>query len=117
MLCRSVVKALDHCILSDCEKYIVYSQVSDGRIYTSCAVEGEVKVFELRDNKFHCIFASESIHNTTGVAVTLRHIRSLGVKGDNIFYGDDGVNLKILSWKKGKSCGLPQGSFKILFKT
>ncbi|KAL4221254.1 hypothetical protein ACF0H5_019518 [Mactra antiquata] len=75
--------------------------VLNGRLYTSCSLESEIKVYELRDDKLHCIFASDSVHNISGHNVILRHVRSLGVKGENIFYGDDGVNLKILSWKQG----------------
>ncbi|XP_045162795.2 uncharacterized protein LOC123527419 isoform X3 [Mercenaria mercenaria] len=75
--------------------------VSDGRIYTSCAVDGEIKVFEVRDNKLHCIYASETLHNIAGDSLTMRHVRSLSVRGENIYYGDDGVNLKSLIWKKG----------------
>ncbi|XP_053379286.1 uncharacterized protein LOC123527419 isoform X2 [Mercenaria mercenaria] len=74
--------------------------VSDGRIYTSCAVDGEIKVFEVRDNKLHCIYASETLHNIAGDSLTMRHVRSLSVRGENIYYGDDGVNLKSLIWKK-----------------
>lgn len=75
--------------------------VSGGRLYTSCAVDGELKVFEVRDSKIHCIYASENIQNISRKPVSLRHIRSLAVKGDSLIFGDDGVNLKILAWKKG----------------
>ena len=77
-------------------------QVFESRIYTSCAVDGEIKVFEVRDSKLHCLFASEKLFNINGDAVIMRHVRSLGVSANHIFYGDDGVNLKILTWKKGK---------------
>ncbi|XP_060586643.1 uncharacterized protein LOC132742294 [Ruditapes philippinarum] len=43
----------------------------------------------------------------TGGAVIMRHVRALGVSTSHIFYGDDGVNLKILTWKKGLVKKLP----------
>ncbi|XP_060594537.1 uncharacterized WD repeat-containing protein alr2800-like, partial [Ruditapes philippinarum] len=81
--------------------------VFENRIYTSCAVDGEIKVFEVRDNKLHCLFASENLYNMTGGAVIMRHVRALGVSTSHIFYGDDGVNLKLLTWKKGLVKKLP----------
>ena len=77
-------------------------KIKDGKIFTSCATEGEIKVFEVREKQLFCIFASENVHLLDGKPTSLRHVRSLAVIGDNVCYGDDGVNLKILSWKKGK---------------
>lgn len=76
-------------------------QVSGKLVTTSCAVEGEIKVFEIRDLKLHCIFVSENVKDLSGHLLHMRHVRCLAVKGDNLFYGDDGVNLKVLAWKTG----------------
>ena len=49
------------------------------------------------------MYVSENVRSLTGQAVSLRGVKSLAVKGDNLFCGDDGVNIKVLDWKKGKS--------------
>ena len=38
--------------------------------------------------------------------VIWRHIRSLAVVNQNIYVGDEGLNLKVLNWKEGKLHGI-----------
>lgn len=80
----------------------VIFQVSGSYITTSSGVEGEIKVFEVRDRSLHCVYVSENVRDMSGHPLHLRHVRSLCVRGDNLYYGDDGVNVKILTWKQGK---------------
>ncbi|XP_052285925.1 WD repeat-containing protein 5 homolog isoform X3 [Dreissena polymorpha] len=75
--------------------------VSGKTICSSCGIVGEIKVFEVRDRKLHCVFVSENMKDAAGHAVPMRHVRSLLGSGDNLYYGDDGVNVKIMSWRQG----------------
>ncbi|XP_052212566.1 F-box/WD repeat-containing protein 7-like isoform X1 [Dreissena polymorpha] len=75
--------------------------VSGKTICSSCGIVGEIKVFEVRDRKLHCVFVSENMKDAAGHAVPMRQVRSLLGRGDNLYYGDDGVNVKIMSWRQG----------------
>ena len=70
------------------------------RIYTASA-DGEIKIHEIREHSLNCVYVSENVRSLTGHTVSLRGIKALVVKGDQLFCGDDGVNIKILDWKKG----------------
>ncbi|KAH3818046.1 hypothetical protein DPMN_119634 [Dreissena polymorpha] len=60
-----------------------------GTICSSCGIVGEIKVFEVRDRKLHCVFVSENMKDAAGHAVPMRQVRSLLGRGDNLYYGDD----------------------------
>ena len=48
------------------------------------------------------MFISENVRSLNGGPVSLRGVKALSVKGDSLFCGDDGVNIKALHWRKGK---------------
>ncbi|XP_052819412.1 uncharacterized protein LOC128245328 [Mya arenaria] len=75
--------------------------VTGNHIFTSSGVDSEIKGFEVRDRSLHCVYVSENTRDISGHTVTMRQVRALAVKGDNLVYGDDGVNVKILNWRKG----------------
>lgn len=83
----------------------IFLQVCGKLIFTSCADDGEIKLFERRDHSLHCIFVSENVRDTAGHTLHMRPVKSLSAKGDHLFYGDDGVNVKVLQWKKGNLNG------------
>ncbi|KAK3587313.1 hypothetical protein CHS0354_011297 [Potamilus streckersoni] len=72
-----------------------------GNTVATSTSSGEIKVHEIRDRSLICLFASENLQNTSGRLLTPRYIRSLAATKDYIFYGDDGINIKVLNWKKG----------------
>ncbi|KAL5014734.1 hypothetical protein ScPMuIL_009004 [Solemya velum] len=75
-------------------------RVCDQRIY-SASSDGVLKVFEIRDRDLACLFVSEDLHTKSRTPVTQRCIRSMAVSGDVVYFGDDGINIKALNWKKG----------------
>ena len=48
------------------------------------------------------MFVSENVRSLNGGPVSLRGVKALSVKGDSVFCGDDGVNIKALHWRKGE---------------
>ncbi|XP_061189590.1 uncharacterized protein LOC133197526 isoform X2 [Saccostrea echinata] len=75
-------------------------QVDDTYLY-SASVDGLIKVYEIRDKRFHCVFESGNIRSTDGSYLCCRGVRGIAVRSDVIYYGDDGTNIKALSWKSG----------------
>jgi len=51
--------------------------------------------------ELHCVFVSENVRDLSGHSLHMRPVRVLTGQGDKLFYGDDGVNIKVLTWKKG----------------
>lgn len=80
-------------------------QHDDQRIYTASA-DGEIKVHEIREQSLNCVYVSENVRSPTGSSVSLRGVKSLVVKDDRLFCGDDGVNIKVLDWRKGRELSL-----------
>ena len=78
-----------------------FLQHDEQRIYTATA-DGEIKIHEIRDQSLSCVYVSENVRSLTGGSVHLRGVKSVVVKGDRLFCGDDGVNIKVLDWKKGR---------------
>ncbi|XP_038074816.1 WD repeat-containing protein wdr-5.2-like [Patiria miniata] len=75
-------------------------QVSGTSVYTASS-DGIIKLWQLRDNSLHPTFVSENISSTSSShLLARRHVRSLAVHGETIYYGDDGLNVKALDWKK-----------------
>ncbi len=73
----------------------------------SGSTDGLINVYELRDAKLHLMFESENVKldksSCTGPGnLICRQIRSLILKNPNIYYGDEGMNIKALNWKKGE---------------
>lgn len=74
--------------------------VNDICLYAA-SVEGLIKVYEIRDKHFICVFESGNVRSTDGSYLCCRGIRGMAVRDDVIYYGDDGTNVKALSWKSG----------------
>ena len=77
-------------------------QVEGSCVY-SCSIDGVIKVFDLRDTKLYPVFVSENVklEGSPRAAVIWRQIKCLAVFNQNIYYGDEGMNLKVLNWKTG----------------
>ncbi|XP_033641814.1 mitochondrial division protein 1-like [Asterias rubens] len=76
-------------------------QTSKTNVYTSSS-DGIIKLWQLRDKSLHATFVSENISSKSSTHLLMRrHIRSLAVSGETIYYGDDGLNVKALDWKRG----------------
>ncbi|XP_013410936.1 pre-mRNA-splicing factor PRP46 [Lingula anatina] len=75
-------------------------RMDDDKIYSASA-DGFIKIFTIKDGKLSLLFESEDVKGVNGEDLLLRHIRSLSTSKDTIYYGDDGSNLKVLSWKQG----------------
>ena len=70
-------------------------------MYASCS-NGIIKVFDTRDGNLVCIFESENIQTKGGGRLTERCVRGFNARDNLIYYGDDGVNIKVLNWRTGK---------------
>ena len=73
----------------------------------SGSTDGIINVYELRDAKLHLMFESENIKLDTSSSaghgtLVCRQIRSLILQNPNVYYGDEGMNIKALDWKKGE---------------
>ena len=77
-------------------------QVEGSCVY-SCSIDGVIKVFDLRDTKLYPVFVSENVklEGSPRATVIWRQIKCLAVSDQNIYYGDEGMNLKVLNWKTG----------------
>ncbi|KAK3718432.1 hypothetical protein QZH41_014438 [Actinostola sp. cb2023] len=69
----------------------------NGRV-VSGSMAGVVKVWDIRDRSLQPIFDSEN----SDIPYKKRQIRSLATNGDNIYWGDDGANIKVLELASGK---------------
>ncbi|XP_041480023.1 pre-mRNA-splicing factor PRP46-like [Lytechinus variegatus] len=81
------------------EDHVTCIKVRGQRVVTASS-DGVIKLWELRDRSLHVIFESENIHSQSGTLVQ-RPIMSLGLSDTDIYYGDEGTNIKILDWKRG----------------
>lgn len=73
----------------------------NGTIF-SCSAEGVISVHKLQDDQIICLFVSENIRSENNGHLTQRYIRGFDVRDGLIYYGDDGTNIKVLDWRKGK---------------
>ncbi|XP_063965562.1 uncharacterized protein LOC129276772 [Lytechinus pictus] len=81
------------------EDHVTCIKVRGQQVVTASS-DGVIKLWELRDTSLHVIFESENIHSQSGTLVQ-RPIMSLGLSDTDIYYGDEGTNVKILDWKRG----------------
>ena len=72
-------------------------------IFTSSA-DGLINVYEIRDHSLCTVFVSENIKMSNGMQPACRPVLCLQPTNDAIFYGDDGLNIKVLDWKTGMCC-------------
>ena len=75
-------------------------QYSSDYVHVSFA-NGLIRVYQLRDVQLHLVFVSESAKMEGGEQLLCRHIRSLAMTPQAIYYGDDGLNVKVLKWREG----------------
>lgn len=75
-------------------------QVEDDCIYTSSS-DGVLKLHQWRNKKLFCLYKSENLRMADMRLVSQRNIRCLGVSNQTIYYGDGGINIKVVNWKKG----------------
>lgn len=75
-------------------------KIEDDHIYTSSS-EGVLKVHQWRKKKLVCLYKSEELRMADMRLISQRNIRHIGVFNQIIYYGDDGINIKAVNWKKG----------------
>ena len=75
-------------------------QVEGSYVFTSSAL-GVLQVFQLRDHALHLLYESDDAKLASGARALHRPIRCLAIANQKLYYGDDGMNLKVLDWKKG----------------
>lgn len=75
---------------------------ANGLQICSGSVDGIVKIWLLRDNSLTVIYTLDPSIDITNPRNSLRHLKSLCSKDGNIFMGDEGLNLKVLNWKRGQ---------------
>ncbi|XP_029643580.1 mitochondrial division protein 1 [Octopus sinensis] len=81
------------------EESVTGLQVCNNYIY-SCSSEGIIKVHQWQKKKLRCMYESSDLRLANFTPVCQRNIRSFFVVNDKIFYGDDGINIKVVDWKK-----------------
>ncbi|PIK59563.1 putative pre-mRNA-splicing factor PRP46-like, partial [Apostichopus japonicus] len=75
--------------------------VSEDKITTASA-DGMIKVWELRETKLHPIFVSENVKpELPRMKLISRKIHTVVEKENVIYYGDNGLNVKVLDWRRG----------------
>uniref|UniRef100_T1IJC2 Uncharacterized protein n=1 Tax=Strigamia maritima TaxID=126957 RepID=T1IJC2_STRMM len=75
-------------------------KILDKRVFASSS-EGFISVWELQEEELLLLFSSEKLLlNETPPAVP-RKIRSIELINGLIYYGDDGINVKMLNWENG----------------
>ena len=73
----------------------------DGSFVYSTAADGVVKVYQLRNLELHLIHSSDDVNIVAQSALVRRHIRSMATANQKVYFGDDGMNVKVLDWRKG----------------
>lgn len=68
------------------------------------SLDGFISVWALKGTELCRIYQSEDVFSETGGVIYLRPILSLAVSQTEplVFYGDEGANVKVLTWKTGK---------------
>ncbi|XP_006821974.1 uncharacterized protein LOC102802941 [Saccoglossus kowalevskii] len=74
-------------------------QLCSKNCIVSSSADGLLKVWQLRGYQLSLVFVSEDVSSSTSSIITLRKIHCLAAHQDVIFYGDNGVNVKVLQWK------------------
>jgi hypothetical protein len=75
----------------------------DGVCVITTSASGLIRVYELRnDESLHLIFESENVRLPSGTSFTFRPIHCATVSNHHIYYGDDGMNIKVLDWKNSQ---------------
>ena len=84
------------------KQYVLVTPQVDGNLVVTSSSDGMIKLWELRDKSLHTIYVSEKVTSQGSSKPTARReITSLAYK-NYIYYGDDGLNVKALNWKKGE---------------
>ena len=74
--------------------------MEDDLVYTACA-DGDLKVFKYQNGSLSPQYESENMRGPTGSLLTCRPILCLACHNNILYFGDDGLNVKALDWKKG----------------
>ena len=62
-------------------------------------------MWDVRDQSLRPIISSDNAANSAQVAVKPRRIRCLATTEDAVYWGDDGVNVKVLDVRSGQGGG------------
>ncbi|XP_071946237.1 uncharacterized protein [Antedon mediterranea] len=74
----------------------------DGSHAFTGAEEGIIKVWELREKSLVTLYSSENIELAPSRKLSVEPVKCLTSFNQKIYYGNDGQNIKVLSWKAGK---------------
>lgn len=83
---------------------LVIFQVENNYVYT-CSASGLLCVYELRGESLHLVYESENVRIESGAECIQRSIHSMAVSRQKLYYGDDGMNVKVLDWEHSESFG------------
>ncbi|ELU07460.1 hypothetical protein CAPTEDRAFT_209463 [Capitella teleta] len=86
------------------EKAVTGIDVEGHHVFTSSA-SGLIRVYELRNETLHLIYESENAKLPCGSLCSFRPIHCVGVSHQMVYYGDDGMNLKVLDWRNSLLIG------------
>ena len=67
----------------------------------AASMDGVIKVFDVKDKQLHCVFTSDGIRSADGSPLCSRGVRGMAVNEGVVYYGDDGANVKALTWSSG----------------
>ncbi|CAH1774517.1 unnamed protein product [Owenia fusiformis] len=93
------------------EDRVTCIHVVEDSIHCSCS-DGTIKIYTVRDRTLCTMYESENVQSVTRGSLILRNILSLQVSRDKIFFGDNGVNIKVLEWRAGVIHKLSQHCFE-----
>lgn len=92
---QSIFSAIGH------EDAVTALEVSLDKVITASA-DGVIKVWELRDNSLHPVFVSENVKPVVPrMKLHVRKVHTLSESKNVIYYGDNGLNIKVLDWREG----------------
>jgi hypothetical protein len=80
----------------------LFQQVRDCYIYCGSA-DGLVSIYKWSSDE-SCLrrqYESSDAKCSNGSLAYHRGIHCIAVSADQVYYGDDGMNIKVLHWKKG----------------
>ena len=65
--------------------------------------DGILQLYSFKDSKLHLSFESENIQLLSGGPAECDEVKALINWNEKIYYSDNGVNLKLLEWKTGRT--------------
>lgn len=79
----------------------ITSIIIDGNRVCIGSNDGVIKIFTISQGSINLIYESETMKTEDGITFSPRPIKSMLFIDDLIYFGDDGMNIKVLDWKKG----------------